>query len=152
MTLNTGDRAPVFSSKFEDDTEFSLEEHLGKNNIVLYFYPKDNSYGCTREACRFRDEIDDFNRLDAVIVGVNRGSAESHRKFVSERKLPFHIIVDSGSRIYGLYDVKSGIIGERVTYVIDRNGIIRHVFNSQTKFNQHPDEAKKALEMIEKGN
>ena len=124
------------------DVHTRLEEYLGKNNIVLYFYPKDNSYGCTREACRFRDEIDDFNRLDAVIVGVNRGNAESHRKFVSERKLPFHIIVDSGSIIYKLYDVKSGIIGERVTYVIDRNGIIRHVFNSQTKFNQHPDEAK----------
>ena len=152
MTLKVGDKAPVFRSVLEDNTEFNMEEYLGKNNIVLYFYPKDNSYGCTREACRFRDEIDDFKRLDAVIIGVNRGTADSHRKFISERKLPFHILVDEGGKIYGMYDVKAGIIGERVTYVIDRKGNIRHVFNSQTKFNQHPEEAMKALEMIEKEN
>ncbi len=149
MTLSVGDKAPNFNSKLEDGTPFKMEDVVGESNIVLYFYPKDNSYGCTREACKFRDEFDEFKNLNATIIGVNRGTADSHKKFIEDRKLPFHILVDEDSSIYKLYNVKSGIIGERVTYVIDREGTIRHVFNSQAKYNQHPEEARKALEIIE---
>ncbi len=148
MTLKIGDRAPEFEGKVSENKTIRLSDFLGKNNVVLYFYPKDNSFGCTREACRFRDEVEDFTKLDAVIIGVNRGSLESHRKFREKRSLPFEIISDDGGKIYEMYDVKTGIIGERVTYVIDGNGTIRGLYNSQMNYFEHPVEARKILETI----
>ncbi|MHB1440085.1 MAG: peroxiredoxin [Cuniculiplasma sp.] len=148
MTLKIGDKAPEFEGKVSENKTIRLSDFLGKSNVVLYFYPKDNSFGCTREACRFRDEVEDFAKLDAVIIGVNRGSLESHRKFREKRSLPFEIISDDGGKIYKMYDVKTGIIGERVTYVIDGNGSIRGLYNSQMSYFEHPVEARKILETI----
>ncbi|MCL4346102.1 MAG: peroxiredoxin [Candidatus Thermoplasmatota archaeon] len=149
MTLRVNERAPSFKGEGDDGKQISMDDYLGKMNIVLYFYPKDNSPGCTREACKFRDEFDEFGKLNAVIIGVNRGSVESHRKFREKRSLPFSIISDREGSIHKAYDVKAGLISERVTYVIDREGIIREVYNSQMNYMKHPDIAKEALLKIE---
>ncbi len=150
MTLKVGDAAPTFKGIEDGEKELNLDNYLGKNNIVLYFYPKDNSPGCTKEACKFRDEFQDFQELDAVIIGVNRGSVESHKRFKEMRKLPFAIISDRKGEIYRLYDVKTGIMGgERVTYVIGKNGKIAEVYNSQLNYMKHPEIAKEALKKIE---
>ena len=149
MTLKINDKAPLFKGIGYDGNEIKLSDYLGKSNVVLYFYPKDNSPGCTKEACRFRDEFDEFNKLNAIIIGVNRASVESHRRFKEKRNLPFNIISDADGEIYKSYEVKSGLISERVTYVIDRNGVIREVYNSQLNYMKHPEIARTALEKIE---
>ncbi len=150
MTLREETDAPDFKGAVENGKLIGLTEYLGKTNIVLYFYPKDNSPGCTREACKFRDEFEEFSKLDAVIIGVNRGSLDSHKRFREKRELPFEIISDSGGEIYKAYDVKGGILSERVTYIIDKKGKIRGVFNSQLKYLEHPDFAKRVLSVIAK--
>ncbi|MGP6207069.1 peroxiredoxin [Cuniculiplasma sp. SKW3] len=149
MTLKVNDKAPLFSGMGDDGKEVNLKDYLGKSNVILYFYPKDNSPGCTREACKFRDEFDEFNKLNAVIIGVNSADVESHRKFKEKRNLPFTIISDRDRKIYRAYDVKAGLISERVTYVIDKEGIIREVYNSQMNYMKHPEIAKEALLKIE---
>lgn len=150
MTLDIGTPAPDFKGCIDSEKYISLGDFKGKMNVVLYFYPKDNSPGCTREACKFRDEIEDFQKLDAVVIGVNRAGLDSHKKFIEKRELPFEIISDSDGAIYKSYDVKGGFISERVTYIIDKKGIIRGVFNSQMKYLQHPDYAKEVLDKISK--
>lgn len=149
MTLSVNDKAPIFSGIGDDGREVNIRDYLGRNNVILYFYPKDNSPGCTKEACRFRDEFDEFSRLNAVIIGVNPADVESHRKFKEKRNLPFTIISDKDKKIYRAYDVKAGLISERVTYVIDKEGIIREVYNSQMNYMKHPEIAKEALLKIE---
>ncbi len=145
MTLSIGTKAPEFKGFVDKDKSISLQDFNGKNNIVLYFYPKDNSPGCTREACKFRDEFSEFEKLNAVIIGVNRGNLDSHKKFKEKRELPFEIISDSDGSIYRSYDVKGGLLSERVTYIIDKSGVIRGVFNSQMKYLKHPDYAREIL-------
>lgn len=152
MTLSIGTAAPDFKGRIDSEKYISLSDFKGKMNVVLYFYPKDNSPGCTREACKFRDEIEDFQKLDAVVIGVNRAGLDSHKKFIEKRELPFEIISDSDGVIYRSYDVKGGFISERVTYIIDKEGIIRGVFNSQMKYLQHPDYAREVLDKISKDN
>ncbi len=152
MTLDIGTPAPNFKGRIDSEKYISLSDFKGKMNVVLYFYPKDNSPGCTREACKFRDEIEDFQKLDAVVIGVNRAGLDSHKKFIEKRELPFEIISDSDGAIYRSYDVKGGFISERVTYIIDKEGIIRGVFNSQMKYLQHPDYAREVLDKISKDN
>lgn len=148
VTLNIGTVAPDFKGRVDGGKYISPGDFKGKMNIVLYFYPKDNSPGCTREACKFRDEIDEFRKLDAVIIGVNRAGLDSHRKFIEKRELPFEIISDTDGDIYKSYEVKGGFLSERVTYIIDKEGVIRGVFNSQMKYLQHPDYARKVLDEI----
>lgn len=150
MTLKVGDRLPDFSGKDENGNIINISDYTGKYNIVIYSYPKDNSLGCTKEACIFRDEIDNFKNLNAVVIGLNKADAEEHKKFIDKNRLPFHIIADKDKSIHKMLDIKAGLIPERVTYVVDKKGIIRTVFNSQTRYDEHPKIAKKALEEIEK--
>ena len=130
----------------------SLSEFLGKKNVVLYFYPKDETTGCTKEACTFRDNYEELTKLDAEVIGVSGQSVESHISFASHYGLPFILLSDEGNNIRGLYGVPSsmGIIPGRVTYIIDKKGMVRHIFNSQTQAQKHVEEAKKALLEIEK--
>jgi len=130
----------------------SLSEFLGKKNVVLYFYPKDETTGCTKEACTFRDNYEELTKLDAEVIGVSGQSVESHISFASHYGLPFILLSDEGNNIRGLYGVPSsmGIIPGRVTYIIDKKGMVRHIFNSQTQAQKHVEEAKKTLLEIEK--
>lgn len=128
-----------------------LSEYLGKKNVVLYFYPKDESPGCTREACSFRDNYQELTSLGAEVLGVSGQSIESHASFATHYGLPFLLLSDADNKIRELYGVPStmGLLPGRVTYIIDKQGIVRSIFVSQTHAERHVEEATKALKEIE---
>ena len=130
----------------------TLSEFIGKKNVVLYFYPKDETPGCTTEACTFRDSYDELASLGAEVLGVSGQSVASHKSFATHYGLPFILLSDEGNKVRKLYDVPSslGLIPGRVTYIIDKKGIVRHIFNSQTQTRQHVEEAKTTLKELEK--
>ena len=152
MTVKVGDKAPEFTLPSQMGDNVSLSEFFGKKNVVLYFYPKDETTGCTKEACTFRDNYEELTKLGAEVIGVSGQSVESHKSFASHYGLPFILLSDEGNNVRELYGVPSsmGIIPGRVTYIIDKKGMVRHIFNSQTQAQKHVEEAKKALLEIEK--
>ena len=152
MTVKVGDKAPDFTLPSQMGDNVSLSEFFGTKNVVLYFYPKDETAGCTKEACMFRDNYEELTNLGAEVIGVSGQSVESHKSFASHYGLPFILLSDEGNNIRGLYGVPSsmGIIPGRVTYIIDKKGMVRHIFNSQTQAQKHVEEAKKTLLEIEK--
>ena len=130
----------------------TLSEFFGKKNIVLYFYPKDETRGCIKEACTFRDNYEQLTRLGAEVLGVSGQSVESHKSFATHYGLPFILLSDKDNKVRELYGVPStmGIIPGRVTYIIDKKGIVKHIFSSQSQAQQHVEEAKKTLMEIKK--
>ncbi len=147
MPIAAGTSAPDFELPDRHGEPVRLSQFRGKSAVVVYFYPKDDTTGCTIEACRFRDDFSLFRAAGAEILGISDDSAESHDKFVSKYGLPFTLLSDKGGRVRKLYEVKKtfGVIPGRVTFVIDRNGIVRHVFSSQTSPARHVGEALAAL-------
>ena len=147
-----GDAAPDFTLKSQSGQWTSLKELVGRSELVLYFYPKDDTPGCTAEAKAFRDHYETFRDLGADVVGVSSDSVESHQGFAAKCDLPFPILSDEGGKVRKLYGVPSsmGLFPGRVTYVIDTKGIIRHVFNSQMNPARHVEEAMKIIEGIRK--
>ena len=141
--MNVGDRAPEFTLPDQSGTMVSLKDFLGNKIIVLYFYPRDFSRGCTAEACAFRDSYDVFVEAGAQVIGISSQSVESHNKFALVNKLPFILLSDEGGKIRKLYGVPAsfGLLPGRVTYVIDKKGIVRHVFSSQLDAKKHIEEA-----------
>ncbi len=126
-----GDRAPDFTLPRQNGGEFSLGDLLGKQTVVLYFYPKDNTAGCTAEACDFRDRYAEFLEVGAAVVGVSRDSVRSHARFAERYHLPFPLLSDADGAAHKLYGVPrawGGLIPGRVTYVIDRRGVVRAVY------------------------
>ncbi len=148
MALNIGDEAPDFEALTDSGNKLRLSEILKGNEVVLYFYPKDETPGCTAEACSFRDSWDDLKDLGATVVGVSSDSTDSHRKFKEHHKLQFTLVSDQGKEIRRLYDVKGSILPPRTTFVISRNGKIAHVYNSQMNAKHHVEEAITALKKI----
>jgi peroxiredoxin Q/BCP len=130
----------------------TLSEYQGKKNVVLYFYPKDETRGCTREACEFRDRYDVFTGLGAEVLGVSSDTLESHKSFATHHGLPFLLLSDEDGKVRKLYGVPSsmGIIPGRVTFIIDKKGVVRHVFSSQFQPEKHIEEALKVLKELEK--
>lgn len=151
MDIKVGDKAPDFTLPSQMGDNVTLSEYIGKKNIVLYFYPKDESPGCTKEACTFRDNYEELANLGAEVLGISGQSVESHIAFASHYGLPFLLLSDVGNKVRELYGVPStmGIIPGRVTYIIDKKGVVRHVFVSQTQAQRHVEEAKKTLRQIE---
>ena len=149
-TVNVGSIAPDFALPSQSGELVSLKEFLGKKPVVLFFYPKDDTPGCKREACAFRDDHEEFGRLDAEVVGVSSDSVESHRSFAENHDLPFTLLSDEGGKVRQLYRVPNtlGLFPGRVTYVIDREGMVRHVFSSQLAASRHVEEALGALRAI----
>jgi peroxiredoxin Q/BCP len=145
--LKVGDKAPLFEGITDSGERFSLDELIGKKEIVLYFYPKDETFGCTKEACAFRDEWSRITALGATVIGVSSDSVESHKRFKEHHSLPFTLIADESQEIRKKYGVARSIlpIPPRVTFVIDREGKIAHIFSSQLEFNKHVEESLKAL-------
>jgi peroxiredoxin Q/BCP len=135
--------APDFELPDQVGKPVRLSHYRGKSPVVVYFYPKDDTTGCTIEACRFRDDAARFQALGAEILGISNDSSESHAKFAEKYKLPFRLLSDKGGVVRKLFGVKKtlGVIPGRVTFVIDREGIVRHVFSSQSKPAKHVDEA-----------
>lgn len=115
----------------------TLSEFFGKKNVVLYFYPKDETPGCTREACSFRDSYQELTNLGAEVLGVSGQSIESHKSFATHYGLPFILLSDEDNAVRKLYGVPSslGILPGRVTYIIDKQGVVRHIFLPKPKLN-----------------
>ena len=145
--LAVGDAAPPFSLKSQTGEVVNLEDLTKEKEVVLYFYPKDDTPGCTTEAKAFRDRYEAFRDMGAEVVGVSSDSVDSHRDFSSRCALPFTILSDEDGKVRKLYGVPSslGLIPGRVTYVIDRRGKVRHIFNSQMNPARHVEEAMKVI-------
>jgi peroxiredoxin Q/BCP len=141
--LHPGDRAPDFSLPSGDGRTVSLSEFRGKKVVVLCFYPKDETPGCTREACQFRDSFDTFTEAGAEVVGVSDDDVDSHKKFASKHGLQMTLLSDAGGRVRKQYGVTAlfGVLPDRVTFVIDREGVVRHTFSSRLQFGKHVEEA-----------
>ena len=152
MTAKVGEKAPDFTLPSQMGDNVTLSEYQGKKNVVLYFYPKDETRGCTREACEFRDRYDIFTGLGAEVLGVSSDTLESHKSFATHHGLPFLLLSDEDGKVRKLYGVPStmGIIPGRVTFIIDTKGVVRHVFNSQFQPEKHIEEALKVLKELEK--
>jgi peroxiredoxin Q/BCP len=149
MTLKIGDTIPNFSAKDTDGNDFESQTIIGKQPVVIYFYPKDDTRVCTEQACAFRDQYEDFKELGAEVIGVSSDSVASHKKFASRYKLPFLLLSDENKRLRRLFGVPSdllGLIPGRVTYVIDKKGVIQLVFNSMSG----KIHIKKAFDMLKK--
>ena len=149
--LKVGDKAPDFTLRNSEGEEISLTSLIGKKNIVLYFYPKDETPGCVKEACSFRDQYEDFTDAGAEVVGVSNDSVNSHKKFIANRRLPFILLSDPGGKVSKKYGCKPGLFGllpARVTFIIDRQGIIRNVFESQFNVDRHVSEALEVIKSL----
>ena len=124
-----GDKAPDFSVAASDGTTVQLKDYVGKGPIILYFYPKDDTKGCTAEACGIRDTMDEFKGLDAIVLGVSFDSVESHKAFIAKYKLPFVLLADTDKNVAKAYGVAddSSKVASRVTFVINKAGKIAFV-------------------------
>jgi thioredoxin-dependent peroxiredoxin len=149
MALQLGDKIPNFTAKDNLGNDFDSSILVGKKPVVIYFYPKDNTPGCTTQACSFRDQYEDFKDLGAEVIGISSDSIASHEKFAQRYRLPFVLLSDNDKKIRNLFGVKPGLFGlipGRVTYVTDQNGIIQLIFDSMSAANHIP----KALQTIKK--
>lgn len=154
MALKIGDKAPAFKLKNQDAETISISDFKGKP-VVLYFYPKDDTPGCTKEACNFRDEFPKFGKLQAEIIGISTDSVESHKKFAEKYKLPFNLLADEKKEIvekYGVWQEKNmygkkymGVV--RTTFILDGEGKIRKIFE-KVKVDEHNREVMDALKEL----
>jgi thioredoxin-dependent peroxiredoxin len=150
--VQVGDTAPDFTLADQNGTSVTLHDVIGKGPVVVYFYPKDETSGCTAEACSFRDNYEVFQAAGAQVIGISGDSSESHRKFAEHHRLPFTLLSDTGNRVRRLYGVPTtmGIIPGRVTYILDRLGVVRGIFNSQSGVTRHVVEALAVIEQLQK--
>jgi len=145
--IKVGGKAPDFTLQSNKGESVTLSEFFGKKKVVLFFYPMDESPVCSREAEAFRDNYEAFTELDAEVIGISSQSAESHKEFARHHKLPYILLSDTDNRVRKLYGVSTslGIVPGRVTYVTDKEGIIKHIFSSQLHPAKHAREALRAL-------
>jgi len=144
--LKIGDAMPD-STLVGKDGSVPLRGKLGKP-LVVYFYPKDETYGCTIEACGFRDSYEDFTAAGADVIGVSRDDAASHDAFIGKHKLPFTLLSDPGGKVAAAWGLKSTLgMPPRVTFVFDKDGVVRYRFDSLIRFGKHVDAA---LEVVKK--
>jgi thioredoxin-dependent peroxiredoxin len=148
--LAAGQKAPAFSLTDQHGKTVSLSDFHGKQAVVVYFYPKDDTPGCTKESCSFRDQYTAFTDAGVEVIGISSDSEASHRAFAEKYRLPFALLTDEGGAVRSAFQVPAtfGLVPGRVTYVIDREGVIRHAFNSQTKAEQHVTEALAVLKQL----
>ena len=141
--INLGDKAPLFTLPNSGGQLVNLTDFIGKKNLVVFFYPKDESYGCTKEACSFRDNYDEFKDAGGEVIGISTDNEASHSAFAAHHKLPFVLLSDKDGKVAELYGVHRslGILPGRVTFVIDKEGVIRMNYSSQLNFRKHMDEA-----------
>jgi thioredoxin-dependent peroxiredoxin len=145
-----GSLAPNFTLPSQSGKMVSLRDFLGKKPVILFFYPKDDTPGCTKEACAFRERHEDFRELNAEVIGISSDPVESHRSFAAKHELPFTLLSDEGGKVRKLYGASStfGLVPGRVTYVLDEEGVVRHIFSSQLGVEEHIEEALEALRSI----
>jgi peroxiredoxin Q/BCP len=146
-----GDTAPIFTGLDQDGKAFNLADHIGKKIVLLYFYPKDFTGGCTKEACGLRDRMGDLQADDVEVIGVSHDSVDSHKKFAEKYQLNFTLVADPKGKIISAYDVKMPLLpmSKRVSFLIGRDGKIIHVTNALNP-QLHFDEMKAALDDLKK--
>jgi peroxiredoxin Q/BCP len=149
--IKTGSKVPVFTLQDQDGKTFDIKNVLGKKNLVIYFYVKDETPGCTAESCTFRDQYEVFQQADAMIIGISAQSVESHKEFADKYKLPFILLSDPENNVRKMFGINTGENGSRpgrVTFVIDKTGTIVYVFDSLTQPVQHVSEALNVLKKL----
>jgi thioredoxin-dependent peroxiredoxin len=144
--LRVGDSMPA-TTLIGKDGPVDLRARIGKP-LVVYFYPKDETYGCTIEACGFRDSYEDFTAAGAEVIGISRDNAASHDAFIGKHRLPFTLLSDPGGKVAEAWGLRSTLgLPPRVTFVFDQAGVIRHKFDSKIRFGKHVEDA---LEVVKK--
>ncbi|QCD80197.1 peroxiredoxin Q, chloroplastic [Vigna unguiculata] len=148
--VNKGSKPPNFTLKDQNGKNVSLSSFKGKP-VVVYFYPADETPGCTKQACAFRDSYEKFKKAGAVVVGISGDDASSHKAFASKYKLPFTLLSDEGNKVRKEWGVPGDFFGSlpgRETYVIDKNGVVQLVYNNQFQPEKHIDETLKILQSL----
>jgi peroxiredoxin Q/BCP len=151
--IQKGSSIPIFVLPDQNGKLFDIKSVLGKKNLVIYFYPKDDSPGCTKQACTFRDQFEVFREADAEIIGISSDDVESHKKFADKYRLTYTLLSDKDGTVRKLFDVPSdlfGLLPGRVTYVVNKEGIVIHTFDAQMQTEKHIEEALNALKRIGK--
>ncbi len=144
--VKPGDKAPLFTLSGPDGLQVSLSDFIGRQNLVIYFYPKDESYGCTKEACGFRDSYDEFKKMGTEVIGISMDDERSHRAFADHHRLPFILLSDPGGKTAQLYGLQRFMgISDRATFVIDKEGLVRMKYSSQVSMRKHIE---KALQLV----
>jgi len=147
--LGVGDTVPPFSLRDQHDSLFHISDLLGKKVLVIYFYPKDESMVCTKEACSFRDNYAEFTQAGALVIGINSGTVESHRKFQENHRLPFVLLSDPGDQVLKMFGVKGKFFFPgRETFVVDKKGKIVFTFDSFTNGPKHEQETLNFVKMM----
>lgn len=152
--IGVGDEAPEFEAPLGNGKTFRLKDYRGRRHLVLYFFPKDFTPGCTKEACSFRDRRAEIAGLDAEVVGVSYDTVDSHAKFAEKYDLPYPLVSDADGRIaakYGVARLGGWLPTKRVTFVIDKAGVVRHVIRAELNIDLHIDDALTQLRTIQAG-
>lgn len=153
--VKVGELAPDFTLQDQDGRFVSLSDFEHQNHVVLFFYPKDFSPGCTKQVCSFRDNYEDFTDQGAVVIGISSDSIASHKGFLEQHQLPFTLLSDPKGQVRALYGATKGfglraraLLPGRYTFLIDTNRLIRHIFTSEINMQKHIDEALRGLKEI----
>tara|TARA_R110002072_G_scaffold41085_2_gene115765 strand:+ start:2238 stop:2693 length:456 start_codon:yes stop_codon:yes gene_type:complete len=147
MSITIGDTIPDFKLTDQNGNEFDIKSVKGKKKLVIYFYPKNFTPGCTKEACSFRDSYEDFEALGATVIGISADSKKSHERFSNKYNLPFTLLSDENGKVKRKFGVKNdlfGLLPGRETYVVGQNGNVLYVFNSMNAIRH----IKKALDVL----
>ena len=141
-TLVVGDTMPSFTLTAQNGKTFNSADYVGKSFLVIYFYPKDESMVCTKEACSFRDSFDDFTKAGAKVIGINGGTVESHKEFAEHNKLPFILLSDPDNKVYAKFGVKNKMfMTGRETFIVDKHGKIVYAYEAMMQGKKHADDA-----------
>ncbi len=152
-SLKTGDNIPAFTLKDQNNQDVNIQDYVGKHPLVIYFYPKDDTPGCTAEACSFRDQFEVFEELDALVFGISADSPASHKKFAEKHHLNFSLLSDKGRKVEKQFGVPRSVLGllpGRVTYIINLQGKIEYIFNSQMQAKKHVEHAINTIKRMNK--
>jgi thioredoxin-dependent peroxiredoxin len=149
--IQVGSKAPDFTLPSQSGAPVRLQDRVGERVIVLYFYPRDDTRGCTAEACAFRDSYEVFADAGADVIGISSDSVDRHAAFAGKHQLPFTLLSDQGGQVRKRYGVPAvlGVLPGRVTYVIDRQGTVRRVFSSMTNIGQHVSDALETVRQLQ---
>ncbi len=154
MTLVAGDKAPDFTLPSAEGDRVTLSDltKTKRRTVVVFFYPKDDSPGCTTEACGFRDLYEEFARAGAEVLGISADSAASHQRFAGKHKLPMKLLTDADGAVRRAYGVRAtlGLFPGRATFVVDRDGVVRHTFASQLRVVSHVQQALAVVRQLER--